>query len=71
MTSTNPHARIRLDAACELLCVSRSTITRKIATDPTFPRPIKDGVTRQAPVYFVQSEIEAWVKAQMDARAAA
>ncbi|SDI41372.1 helix-turn-helix transcriptional regulator [Pseudomonas abietaniphila] len=67
----SPRARIRFDAACELLGVSRSTLTRKIAADKTFPRPIKEGTTRQAPVYFVQSEIEAWVQAQMDARSVA
>ena len=67
----NPRARIRFDAACELLGVSRSTLNRKVSTDKTFPRPIKEGSTRQAPVYFVQSEIEAWIQAQMDARSAA
>jgi predicted DNA-binding transcriptional regulator AlpA len=70
MTS-NPHARIPLNEACKLLGVSRITVNRKIHNDPTFPRPIKDGVTRQAPVYFVLSELESWIKAQMDARGAA
>lgn len=69
--STNPRALIHLKEACKLLGVSRVTVNRRINNDPTFPRPIKDGVTRQAAVYFVQSEIEAWIQTQMDARGAA
>lgn len=69
--TTNPHARVTLNEACALLGVSRATVNRKLHNDPSFPRPIKDGVTRQAPVYFVLAELEAWIRAQMDARGAA
>jgi prophage regulatory protein len=57
--------------ACKLLGVSRVTVNRRVNNDPTFPRPIKDGVTRQAAVYFVLGEIEAWIQVQMDSRGAA
>lgn len=69
--ATSPLARITFNEACTMLGVSRCTVNRKIKGDATFPRPIKDGVTRQASVYFVLAELEAWIKAQMDARGAA
>lgn len=69
--TTNARTLIHMKEACKLLGVSRVTVNRRVNNDPTFPRPIKDGVTRQAAVYFVQAEIEAWIQAQMDARGAA
>lgn len=70
MTNTTRNL-IHLKDACKILGVSRATLNRRVNNDATFPRPIKDGVTRQAAVYFVQSEIEAWIQTQMDARGAA
>lgn len=69
--TTNPRTLIHLKDACTLLGISRVTLNRRVNNDPTFPRPIKDGVTRQAAVYFVLGEVEAWIQAQMDARGAA
>lgn len=64
-------ALVRRDAVCEMLGISRSSLARKRATDPSFPKPIKDGGTRQAPVYFVRHEIEAYIRRQMATRGAA
>jgi prophage regulatory protein len=36
--------------------------------DPTFPKPIKDGKSRQAAVYYVVAEVEAWLAAKIAER---
>jgi prophage regulatory protein len=36
--------------------------------DPTFPKPIKDGDTRQAAAYYVLAEVEAWLRTKIEAR---
>lgn len=67
-SKSSPRTLIRTEAVCKLLGVTRNTVHnfRKKFTD--FPKPIKDGVTRQASTYFVQSEIEDWIQARMDQR---
>jgi prophage regulatory protein len=59
--------RITQDTTAELLGVSISSLNR-YKKRPGFPKPIKDGTSRQAPVYFIASEIEAWLNLQMAAR---
>lgn len=44
------------------LDMDRETLKRLIDKDPTFPRPIKMGDTRQAPVFFDAAEVQAWVE---------
>jgi predicted DNA-binding transcriptional regulator AlpA len=68
---TNPHALMHLKNVCSLIGVSRSTLHRLREKDTTFPAPIKDGDTRQAPVYFVQAEVEGWIRKKMNGRHAA
>jgi prophage regulatory protein len=51
-----------------LLAISRTTIGRLRAKDPTSPKPIKDGDARTARTYYVLAEIEAWVQRRMDQR---
>lgn len=36
--------------------------------DPTFPKPIKIGESRQAPVYFDGPEVEAWIQQKKQER---
>lgn len=48
----------------------RSFLYEKIAAGE-FPRPVKLGSSRRAPIRFVASEVDAWVQAQIDARDAA
>lgn len=67
-TETNPHALMRIDSVCKLIGVSRTTLHRIREKDESFPIPIKDGVTRQAPAYFVQVEVEAWIRRRMEER---
>jgi len=50
---------------------TRSGVNKLRAKDPTFPKPMKDGTGRQARVYFVRAEVEAWLLAKLDARTVA
>jgi prophage regulatory protein len=69
-TPTNP---IELGTVSEIaggLRLSRSGFDKLRAKDPTFPKPLKDGTGRQARVYFVRAEVDAWLRAKLEARAA-
>lgn len=50
----------KIDAASK---VGRSYtgFEKLVKADLSFPRPIKFGKTRQAPVYFDETEINAWI----------
>ncbi|MDS7929266.1 transcriptional regulator [Acinetobacter sp. V102_4] len=52
--------RVSLPRACELLDVTRETLRHTIRKDPTFPKPIKMGTTKQAPVFFDYKELVDW-----------
>lgn len=57
----------------ELLAVTglqRSTVYKRLKSDPTFPRPVplSDSTARGAPVAWVLAEVQAWVKARIAAR---
>lgn len=52
--------RIQFKTTCELLDISRESLRHLVRTDDSFPRPIKTGVTKQAPVYFDYVELIAW-----------
>lgn len=71
MTESNPTQLLKINDVAKLIGRSRSSLARIRNADPTFPTPIKDGQTRQAPCYFVRCEIEAWVRTQMDRRGTA
>lgn len=68
---TQSKALIRQTALCTWLDVTRSGLAKLRAKDPTFPRPLKDGVSRQAAAYFVVAEVEAWLQSKIQARDAA
>lgn len=59
---------IRQPALCQWLDVTRSGLAKLKAKDPAFPKPIKDGDTRQAAAYYVVSEVDAWLQAKIAAR---
>ncbi|MGM7369828.1 transcriptional regulator, partial [Acinetobacter baumannii] len=44
--------RVQFKTACELLDISRESLRHIQRTDETFPKAIKIGTTKQAPVYF-------------------
>ncbi|MGF6222113.1 helix-turn-helix transcriptional regulator [Pseudomonas sp. YL-218 TE3947] len=69
--TTPAKALIRQPALCRWLDLSRSGLDKLRKKDPTFPKPIKDGDTRQAAAYYVLAEVEAWLRAKIEARDAA
>ncbi len=52
--------RVQFKTACELLDISRESLRHIVRTDTAFPRPIKPGDTKQAPVYFDYAELVEW-----------
>ena len=69
--TTPAKALIRQPALCTWLDLSRSGLDKLRKKDPTFPKPIKDGESRQAAAYFVVAEVSAWLQSKIDARDAA
>ncbi|GAB3462833.1 helix-turn-helix transcriptional regulator [Azotobacter salinestris] len=47
---------------------TRSGVDKLRARDPNFPKPLKDGDNRRSRIYFVRSEIEAYLSARLEAR---
>lgn len=52
--------RLTLQETCHILSFKADKLHKMVKTDPAFPRPIKEGTTRQASVYFDRVEIEEW-----------
>ena len=63
-----PKALIRQPALCQWLDLSRSGLDKLRKKAPAFPKPIKDGDTRQAAAYYVVAEVDAWLRAKIEAR---
>ena len=62
--------RVQFKTTCQILDISREALRHKIRTDATFPRPIKTGDTKQAPVYFDYAELLEWHNGQKQSLAA-
>lgn len=69
--TTPRKALIRQSALCDWLDLSRSGLDKLRKKDPAFPKPIKDGDTRQAAAFYVVAEVDAWLQAKIEARDAA
>lgn len=54
--------RVQFKTVCDLLDVSRESLRHIVRTDSTFPKPMKVGDTKQAPVYFDYDELIEWHK---------
>jgi len=52
--------RIQFKTTCELLDISRESLRHIQRTDKTFPKAIKIGTSKQAPVYFDYAELIEW-----------
>ena len=52
--------RIQFSTACQLLDVTRESLRHIIRKDPTFPRPMKMGTSKQSPVFFDYQELVDW-----------
>jgi len=59
---------IRQLALCQWLDVTRSGLAKLKTKDQTFPKPIKDGDSRQAAAYYVVAEVEAWLQSKITER---
>lgn len=70
-TAPQGKALIRQPALCAWLDLTRGGLEKLRAKDPTFPKPIKDGDSRQAAAYYVMAEVEAWLQSRIAARDAA
>jgi prophage regulatory protein len=71
MHPNTPHSSKRLlrqPALCQWLDVTRSGLAKLRVKDPTFPKPIKDGDSRQAAAYYVVAEVEMWLLSKIAAR---
>ncbi|TVT62334.1 MAG: transcriptional regulator [Pseudomonas sp.] len=71
MFTLHQNGRIRQKTLYERLDLSRTGFFNPRKKDPTFPKPIKDGTTRQAAVYYDLAEVDAWLKSKIAARDAA
>ncbi|UTW07874.1 helix-turn-helix transcriptional regulator [Pseudomonas benzenivorans] len=66
-TSTFPELLTMADLAA-VLRRTRSGVDKLRARDPEFPKPLKDGSDRRSRVYFVRSEVEAYLQARLESR---
>lgn len=55
----------------EKLGLSRAKFYRLKESDPTFPRPLKDGNSRQAAAHYVVCEVVEWLECRISERDAA
>ncbi len=62
--------RVTYNQACELLSIKRNAIRELTLNDPDFPKPYKQGNTRQAPVYFDYQDLVEWHNSKKEAAAA-
>lgn len=56
--------RVSFNEACELLSIGRDGLYKLMRMDNTFPRPIKDGNSKQAAVYFDWQDLANWWQAK-------
>jgi predicted DNA-binding transcriptional regulator AlpA len=52
--------RLTMNETCHFLSVQRDKLNKMVKDDSSFPRPIKEGTSRQAAVYFDHSELIEW-----------
>ena len=52
--------RVQFKTACQILDISRESLRHIVRTDADFPRPIKIGESKQAPVYFDYADLIQW-----------
>lgn len=59
----------RFNEVCDLLSLSRDGLRKVQLKDPSFPKPIKLGSSKQAPVFFDVKELEQWLELKKAERA--
>lgn len=71
MHPTHPtidQALIPQTEVCKVIGQTRSGLDKLRKKDPTFPKPIKFGSSRQATAYCVIAELNAWLVAKIKER---
>lgn len=58
-------------ALCKSMGISPNGLRKLLKKDPSFPRPIKIGESKQAPVYYDAEEYQVWLDAKKAERGAA
>ncbi|HCH78484.1 MAG: transcriptional regulator [Pseudomonas sp.] len=66
--STIDQALIPQTEVCKVIGQTRSGLDKLRKKDPTFPKPIKFGSSRQAAAYYVIAELNAWLAAKIKER---
>lgn len=63
-------ALVRMPELQQLTGLARPTVYKMIQRDASFPRPVKlsDSGARNAPVGFVLSEVQAWIRGRIQVR---
>jgi prophage regulatory protein len=63
---------IRIPDLAAMTGLARPTIYKRLKDDPTFPRPVQlsNSKSRGAPVGFVLSEVQEWVRKRIEMREA-
>ena len=59
----------KFNEVCDLLSLSRDGLRKVQLKDPSFPKPIKLGSSKQAPVFFDVKELEQWLELKKADRA--
>ena len=60
--------RLTIKDVCHMLSVERDKLNKLVKDDPSFPRPIIEGFTRQSAVYFDHNELIEWWEVKKQAR---
>jgi predicted DNA-binding transcriptional regulator AlpA len=60
--------RLTVNEVCHLLSIRRDKLNKLVKSDPDFPIPIKEGTSRQAPVYYDRVELDKWWENKKQAR---
>lgn len=71
MHPTHPtikQALIPQTEVCKAIGQTRSGLDKLRKKDPTFPKPIKFGSTRQATAYYVIAELNSWLAEKIKER---
>lgn len=52
--------RISFNETCEVLSISRDGLYKLMKKNNEFPQPIKDGLSKQSPVFFDYKDLVDW-----------
>jgi prophage regulatory protein len=61
----------RFNTVCTDLDIGREGLRSLMAKDPTFPKILKMGDSKQSPVFFDAAEIDQWIESKKAARGGA